>query len=102
MSYGRLSRAHEAWAARCDAARKGSNAVFVQPLSIGARDFGIHLDVSYFVTREPKGIKRFLSKTMTGSPQAFSTQIDMFSQQDLYACASIVKNYLKQMLEKLW
>jgi hypothetical protein len=33
MSYGRLSRAPEAWRARFDAARKESNAIFVHSLS---------------------------------------------------------------------
>jgi hypothetical protein len=34
MSCGRLSRASDAWRARFDAACKGGNAIFVQPLSI--------------------------------------------------------------------
>ena len=34
MSCGRLSRAHEALVGRFEAARKGLNGVFVQPLSI--------------------------------------------------------------------
>jgi hypothetical protein len=33
MSCGRLSRASDAWRARFDAAHKGVNAIFVQPLS---------------------------------------------------------------------
>jgi hypothetical protein len=32
-SCGRLSRASDAWRARFDAAHKGVNAIFVQPLS---------------------------------------------------------------------
>src|SRR4029450_3014859 len=34
MSCGRLSRASDAWRAKLDAAHKGGNAIFVQPLSI--------------------------------------------------------------------
>jgi hypothetical protein len=33
MSCGRLSRVSDAWRARFDAAHKGGNAIFVQPLS---------------------------------------------------------------------
>src|SRR6266571_1507580 len=39
MSCGRLSRAPEASTARFDAARKGSNALFVQPLSHSPRAY---------------------------------------------------------------
>ena len=43
MRCGRLSRAHEAWAASFDATRKGSNVVFVQPLSSARHAMGKHI-----------------------------------------------------------
>jgi len=68
---------------------------------IGARDFGTHLDVSYFVAIEPSGLKRYMSKKMSGNPYVLSQRADMFSQQDLQACAFIIKEYLKQTLEEM-
>src|SRR5215467_3137389 len=47
-------------------------------LFISARDYGTMLDVSWFLTLRPGFLKRSLSKAMTGNPQAFSMQVDMF------------------------
>jgi len=69
---------------------------------IGVRDFGRHLDVSYFVAIEPSGFKRYMSKKMAGNPYVLSQNVDMFSQQDLYASAFIIKDYLKQTLMELY
>jgi hypothetical protein len=39
-------------------------------LYVGARDYGIHLDVSWFLTVQPRGFKRAFSKYAMGNPLA--------------------------------
>lgn len=46
---------------------------------IGARDFGSNLDVSWYLTIQPRFLKRTISRYAMGNPQALSWQID-FSQ----------------------
>jgi hypothetical protein len=74
-------------------------------LYIGARDFGTNLDVSWYLTIQPGGLKRMMSKYMTGNPQALSMQVDFFSQQDLNACVGFahycVTATVKQLLKEL-
>lgn len=74
-------------------------------LYIGARDFGTNLDVSWYLTIQPGGLKRMMSKYMTGNPQALSMQVDFFSQQDLSACVGFahycVTTTVKQLMDQL-
>ena len=56
---------------------------------IGARDFGVHLDIAWYLTAEPRFLKRAVSKYTLGNPQALSMQVDFFSQQDLRAFVGI-------------
>jgi hypothetical protein len=70
-------------------------------LFIHARDYGKMLDVSWFLTLEPRGIKRALSKAMTGNPQAFSMQVDMFAQQDIHAFVTVATGLFKKALDEL-
>jgi hypothetical protein len=70
-------------------------------LLITARDFGMMLDCSWYLTLEPGYIKRALSKQMTGNPLAFSQQIDVFIQQDLRAFVTISAGLFYKVLEEL-
>jgi hypothetical protein len=68
---------------------------------INARDFGIHLDVSWYVTIEPSLLKRTVSKYTSGDPNALSQNIDIFSQQDLSAYVTVVKYCVDRALDML-
>jgi len=68
---------------------------------ICARDFGAHLDVSWFLTIEPGFLKRTVSKYTTGNPQAISQAIDLFDQQDLSAYVSVAHHCVTQTVEML-
>jgi len=68
---------------------------------IGVRDYGAHLDASWFVTLMPRGLKRALSKYTTGNPYAFSQQMDMFNQQDLNAWVSVSNEMFQLALKDL-
>src|SRR4051794_28109770 len=50
---------------------------------IGARDVGIHLEVTWFLTITPGFLKGAISKRVMGSPQALSMSIPIFDRQDL-------------------
>jgi hypothetical protein len=68
---------------------------------ITARNFGAHLDVSWFLAVQPGFLKRTLSKYSTGNPQALSQQIDMFDQQDIRAFVTIAHHLLKRAIDIL-
>jgi hypothetical protein len=69
---------------------------------IGARDYGRDLDVSWFLTVYPGFLKRAISKRLTqGDPNALSTNIDVFAQQDLAAYKQTTHNCLQKTLETL-
>lgn len=68
---------------------------------IGARDFGAHLDVGWFLTLAPRGLKRTLSKYIVGNPMALSSQINLFSQQDLRAFTTIAHHCVKRTVDML-
>lgn len=68
---------------------------------ITARDYGKMLDCAWFLTLEPRGLKRAISKAMTGNPQAFSMQVDMFAQQDIRAFATVATEMFKKALNDL-
>ena len=65
-----------------------------------ARNIGAHLDCGWFLTVQPKGLKRALSKQLTGNPIALSQNIGVFSQEDLSAWTHIVhRTYLRIIKE---
>lgn len=66
---------------------------------LGARDYGANLDVSWFLTVNPSGLKRALSRKTTGNPLAFSMQVDIFTQQDLRSWTTIAHHCVKQAIE---
>jgi hypothetical protein len=74
-------------------------------LYIGARDFGIHLDVAWYLTIQPKGLKRALSRYSSGNPLALSMQLDFFRQQDANAFVTAVHHTVtdtaKELLDEL-
>lgn len=69
---------------------------------IGARDFGMHLDASWYLTLLPSGLKRAMSSRMTGNPHAFSMNLNIFSQQDLRASVTIVNHCFRNALDQLY
>ena len=68
---------------------------------IGARDYGIHLDVAWYLTAEPRFLKRAVSKYTMGNPQALSMQVDFFSQQDLQAFLGIAHHCVTTTVENV-
>jgi len=59
---------------------------------VGAREYGKHLDVSWFLTVEPGFFKRTFSKALTKgvSTNALSFLLDIFDRQDLRAYVTTV------------
>ena len=72
---------------------------------IRARDFGIYLDVSWFLTAEPRYFKRFFSRSFRRNPRALAMQINFADQQDLRAFITAthycVIRGIKTLLEEL-
>jgi hypothetical protein len=72
---------------------------------IAARNFGSNLDISWYLTIQPRFLKRTISKYTTGNPQALSWQIDFFTRQDLDAIVTgahaCVKETYKELMEEL-
>jgi hypothetical protein len=72
---------------------------------IRVRDFGIFLDVSWFLTAEPRYFKRFFSRTFRRNPRALAMQINFASQQDLKAFITAIHycviRVVKTLLEEL-
>jgi hypothetical protein len=68
---------------------------------LGARDYGSNLDVSWFVTVSPSGLKRSLSRRATGNPLAFSQQVDIFTQQDLRSWLTVAHHCVKRTIETI-
>jgi hypothetical protein len=68
---------------------------------IGARDFGTNLDVCWFLTLAPSGLKSAVSRYATGNPMALSSQINLFSQQDLRAFTTIAHHCVKRTVDML-
>ena len=83
----------------------GHNSLRDYHMYIGARDFGVHLDVSWYLTIEPGFLKRSVSKYTMGNPQALSMQVDFFSQQDLSAFVGVahhcVTDAVRMLMEEL-
>lgn len=75
---------------------------------VSARSYGIHLDISWFLTVEPGVLKRATSSFITqGEDLCFlSFDIDLHDQQDLRAFVTVVHRYcikkaIEDLLEKL-
>ena len=68
---------------------------------IYARDFGTHLDASWYLTVQSRFLKRAMSKYTTGNPNALAQNLGIFSQQDLGAFATITGQCLKRTLKVL-
>jgi hypothetical protein len=75
---------------------------------VGARDYGRHLDISWFLTVEPGFFKKMFSEVLTkgGSPNALSFLLDIFDQQDLRAYVTAVhrcavRKAVEQVVEHL-
>jgi hypothetical protein len=69
---------------------------------IGARDFGMHLDAAWYLTLFASGLKSAMSRRMTGSPNALSMNINMFTQQDLRAYVTVANHCFRQALDELY
>jgi hypothetical protein len=70
-------------------------------LYIGARDYGVHLDVAWFLTVQPTGLKRAFSKYSMGNPLAMSMALDFFRQQDAHAFVTTVHHCVTEEVKTL-
>lgn len=75
---------------------------------VGARDYGRHLDFSWFLTVEPGFFKSTFSRALTdgASSSALSFNLDLFDQQDLRAYVTgvhrcCVRDALEQLIANL-
>ena len=66
---------------------------------IGARDYGINLDVQWFLTCEPGFFKRVSDEIDKAG--GMITVLDIFAQQDLRAYATVVHHCLRDAVEAL-
>lgn len=65
---------------------------------IGARDYGVHLDVQWYLTVEPGFFKKALAEKLGGPGAMFV--LDIFDQQDLRAYATTVHRCLLKAVEE--
>lgn len=71
-----------------------SDAVKDYRMYVGARDYGKHLDVSWFLTVEPGFFKSAFSALLaSGNYQALSFNLDVFKNQDLRAYVTSVHRF---------
>jgi hypothetical protein len=70
---------------------------------VGARDYGKHLDVSWFLTVEPGFFKSAFSSMLAhGNPKALSFALDIFDNQDLRAyVTSVHRCAVRQAVEQV-
>jgi hypothetical protein len=72
---------------------------------LSARDYGSHLDCSWYLTCKPGLFKKAISKYATGNANVMSMNLDVFDQQDLSAWASCVHHAFmrstKELMEEL-
>lgn len=68
---------------------------------VGARDYGSHLDVQWYMTVEPGFLKSAVSRAMAGEggEQALSWALNIFDQQELSAYASTVHSCLLKAVD---
>jgi len=62
---------------------------------ICAREYGTNLDVGWYMTCQPRFLKRTLSKYATGDPKQLSMQVDFFSQQDINAFITVINHIVE-------
>jgi len=65
------------------------------------RDFGTYLDVSWFLTAEPRYFKRFFSRSFQRNPRALAMQINFADQQDLRAFITATHHCVSQVVKTL-
>lgn len=71
-----------------------SEAVKDYRMYVGARDYGRHLDISWFLTVEPGFFKgAFSAMLANGNYQALSFSLDVFKNQDLRAYVTSVHRF---------
>ena len=70
-------------------------------LYIGARDYGVHLDVSWYLTVQPTGLRRALSRYSSGNHLAISMALDFFRQQDAHAFVTVVHHCVTDTVKEL-
>jgi hypothetical protein len=70
---------------------------------VGARDYGTHLDISWFLTVEPGFFKSAFSSILAhGNMNALSFALDIFDNQDLRAyVTSVHRCAVKQAVEQV-
>lgn len=66
---------------------------------IGARDYGIYLDVQWYLTAEPGFLKSMHSKMAVGTELGLSFALDIFAQQDLRAYVTVAHHCLLGAVE---
>lgn len=71
-------------------------------LYINAREYGLNLDISWFLTAEPSFFKGLVKEAVTGNPLSY---LDVFDRQDLRAYVTIahhsVVDTVKELMEQL-
>ncbi len=71
-------------------------------LYIGARNFGVHLEVSWFLTVSPGFLKRAVSKKLTmGNPFALSENMSIFAHEDLASYKSVAARCVERACHML-
>jgi hypothetical protein len=70
-------------------------------LYIGARDYGAHLDVSWYLTVQPRGLKSAFSRYSMGNPLAMSMALDFFRQQDAHAFVTVIHHCVTDTVKEL-
>jgi hypothetical protein len=70
---------------------------------INARNYGNNLDVSWYLTCEPRFLKRYFSALLTkeSSVTALSFALNLFEQQDLRAYVTVIHHSLLKAVEGL-
>lgn len=68
---------------------------------IGARDYGVQLSVSWFLTCEPGFFKRKASELIAKNAQALSFALDIFDQQELQDYVSTAHHATLKAVENI-
>lgn len=68
---------------------------------VGARDYGLDLNVSWYLTCEPGFFKSLLSEIIEKSPYALSFTLNIFEQEELTAYVTKVHRCLLKAVESL-
>lgn len=68
---------------------------------VAARDYGIHLDICWFLTVEPGFFKKKLAERLGGDKAALSAPKNILIEQDLRAWVTVVHHCVKGAVEAL-